>query len=119
MARYSKQTPVSEETKQEALQLAKANQKLGQTKEQTKLIAQGIQRGIEQYKKQQKAKKRDLDRQRKGVDKLKQRLEASSDMDEQGADVVDVEPTTTLFCCKLPWLLLLCSWLGFMLYVFW
>jgi len=36
----------SEQTQQEALAVARAIQKPGQTKEQTKLIAQGIEKGI-------------------------------------------------------------------------
>ncbi|MES9999711.1 MAG: DUF2956 family protein, partial [Candidatus Thiodiazotropha lotti] len=45
------QTP-SQETVTEAMQIARATQRPGQTKEQTKLIAMGIQKGIDQYKKQ-------------------------------------------------------------------
>lgn len=44
----------SPQTQQEAMKVAKATQKPGQTKEQTKLIAQGIEKGIALYKKQQK-----------------------------------------------------------------
>jgi hypothetical protein len=56
----------------EALALARANQKPGQTKEQTRLIAQGIAKGIEQYKRQQSAKARERDKSRKRLEKLKQ-----------------------------------------------
>ncbi|GIU31812.1 hypothetical protein TUM4433_23950 [Shewanella schlegeliana] len=41
---------ISNETKTEAMKVAKATQKPGQTKEQTKLIAQGIEKGIAEYK---------------------------------------------------------------------
>ena len=44
MAKYDK---ISPETQQEAMKVARANQKPGQTKEQTQLIAQGIQKGGE------------------------------------------------------------------------
>lgn len=47
MAKYDK---ISPETQQEAMKIARANQKPGQTKEQTQLIAQGIQKGIDEYK---------------------------------------------------------------------
>lgn len=51
-------TPVpSLETQTEAMKIAKATQKPGQTKEQTKLIAQGIEKGIAQYKKTAKRAK--------------------------------------------------------------
>lgn len=45
----------SQETQNEAMNIARATQKPGQTKEQTKLIAQGIEKGIALYKKQQKS----------------------------------------------------------------
>ena len=65
MAKQSRHDRPSQETVAEAMRIARANQRPGQTKEQTKLIAQGIQKGIDQYKKQQKAKSRALDKQRK------------------------------------------------------
>ena len=65
MATIKKNATPSAETQIEALRVAKATQKEGQTKEQTKLIAQGIQKGIEQYKKQQKSKARDRDKLKK------------------------------------------------------
>lgn len=73
----SKKQNVSEETKKEALNVAKGIQKPGQTKEQTKMIAQGIQKGIEQYKKQQKSKARDQDKLNKK--RLKEIAEATND----------------------------------------
>lgn len=47
------------------MKIAKATQKPAQTKEQTKLIAQGIEKGIALYKKQQKEKAREADKQKK------------------------------------------------------
>ena len=38
----------SQETQQEAMKIAKATQKPGQTKEQTQLIAQGREQGLAQ-----------------------------------------------------------------------
>ena len=64
--------PADEIIQQEALRVARATQKPGQTKEQTKLIAQGIAKGIEMYKKQQSAKARERDKQRKRALKLRQ-----------------------------------------------
>ena len=60
---------ISPQTEQEALSIAKATQKPGQTKEQTKLIAKGIEKGIAEYKKRQKGKSRALDKERKKVQK--------------------------------------------------
>ncbi|QBF83291.1 DUF2956 domain-containing protein [Shewanella maritima] len=68
---------ISDETKQQAMAVAKANQKPGQTKEQTKLIAAGIEKGIAEYKKQQKAKARTRDKQRKAQIKAKQNQQAA------------------------------------------
>lgn len=101
----SKQSAVSDRTKEEAMQVAKSTQKPGQTKEQTKLIAQGIQKGIDQYKKQQKAKSRELDKQRK-----KKIQNAVADSDDMEVDI----PTAG---SKLPWILLLLSWALFIAYV--
>ena len=71
----------SPETQQEALKIAKATQKPGQTKEQTKLIAQGIEKGIAQYKKQQKEKARQADKAKKKARKVKQtQLEVEPDI---------------------------------------
>jgi len=101
MARYSKKDTASEHSKTEAMAIAKGIQKPAQTKEQTKLVTQGIQKGIELYKKQQKSKARELD---KLLKKAKQpQIETS--ITEEGK-----EPHTSP---KLPWVLLLISWLGF------
>ncbi|MFT4720241.1 MAG: hypothetical protein ACI9SB_001410 [Candidatus Azotimanducaceae bacterium] len=56
---------ISEQTHAEAMKIARSTQRPGQTKEQTKLIAQGIEKGIAEYKKQQKVKARERDKQRK------------------------------------------------------
>ena len=108
MAKSPRKEVVSDETKSDALKIARATQKPGQTKEQTKLIAQGIEKGIAQYKKQQKAKARELDRQRK-----KEKSAAS-------ATTSDLEPDTssTQSSSKLPWILLVVSWLAFAAYLY-
>ncbi|MCG9713372.1 DUF2956 domain-containing protein [Shewanella insulae] len=95
---------ISSETKDEAMKIAKATQKPGQTKEQTKLIAQGIEKGIAEYKKRQKSKARDRDKQRKQALKEKQR---------QTIERADDQPEVTRGGSKMPWLLLALSWLGF------
>ncbi|MFC6755161.1 DUF2956 family protein, partial [Halorubrum tibetense] len=70
-----KHTNISEKTSLEAQAVAKGIQRPGQTKEQSKLIAQGIEKGIDLYKKQQKAKARELD---KALKKAKQGPELSA-----------------------------------------
>ncbi len=95
---------ISNETKNEALKIAKATQKPGQNKEQTKLIAQGIEKGIAEYKKQQKSKARDRDKARKQEIKAKQR-EADSAHSEVSPN--SISPS------KLPWVVLILSWIGF------
>jgi len=104
MARYSKKDTPSEHTKTDAMAIAKGIQKPAQTKEQTKLVAQGIQKGIELYKKQHKSKARELD---KLLKKAKQ-PQVKTSIAEEGK-----EPHTNP---KLPWVLLLVSWLGFAVY---
>ena len=96
---------VSKETQVEALKIAKGIQRPGQTKEQTKLIAQGIEKGISEYKKIQKGKARERDKQRK-----KELKAASRSIDEA---IEPLEKLPNRFLTFLPWALLLatCSYL--------
>ncbi|WP_440874765.1 DUF2956 domain-containing protein [Thalassotalea sp. PLHSN55] len=98
----------SVETQNEAMKIAKGTQKKGQSKEQTKLIAQGIEKGISEYKKQQKAKARERDKLRKKELKAKQ----VQDID----NVEQPKPASNSFINKLPWVLLLLSWLVFIVF---
>ena len=107
MSRYSKKQAVSPETKSEALQIAKGTQRPGQTKEQTRLIAQGIQKGIDHYKKQQKAKARELDK----------RLKVARQKDGSAGEVV-VEEQIVYRQHWLPWVLLGLTWMGVGVYFF-
>ena len=104
MSKKPKQVP-SLETVAESMKIAKSIQRPGQTKEQTKLIAKGIQKGIEQYKKTYKERRRELDKQSKKV-----RAKAEAAEDEFAAAVAELESAKS---SKLPWVLLLLSWLGF------
>ncbi len=108
MAKYSRKNKVSEQTKDDAMKIARGTQKPGQTKEQTKLIAQGIQKGIEQYKKKHSEKKRELDKKLKKVSVSRPLSESSTD---NAFKPVVVEHN------KLPWVLLILSWLGFVAYI--
>jgi hypothetical protein len=107
MAKYSRGNRISSQTQEEALKIAKATQRPGQTKEQTKLIAQGIQKGIDQYKKQYKAKARELDK------KLK-KASAQPQAEEKPETREVIKHRQSLW----PWLLLLFSWLGFGVYLY-
>jgi len=100
---------ISEQSKTEAMKIAKGIQKPGQTKEQTKLISQGIEKGVAEYKKRQKAKSRDADKQRKQDMKAKQRAEAENQED------IPSEKEGGRFTTYLPWGLLSISWIGFFL----
>lgn len=102
--------PISEQTKTDALNLAKGIQKPGQTKEQSKLISQGIEKGIALYKQQQKAKARDADKQRKQALKAKQKADA-----ELVPEIAEEEGSR--FMTYLPWGLLILSWAGFISYL--
>jgi len=105
MSQYKKNPPISSETVNDAMKIARATQKPNQSKEQTKLIAQGIQKGIAEYKKQYKAKTRELNKQKKKLNQ-QQTSNVSSDDEKES--------------CKiqwLPWILLLLTWLAFSYYV--
>ncbi len=104
MARYDK---ISPETQQEAVKIARANQKPGQTKEQTQLIAQGIQKGIDEYKKQMKARAREAARQKKQQARAKQ-SQAHEQVEEPEVELIEVTRHH-----PLPWALLVVSWLAF------
>jgi len=97
---------VSPETQEQAMKVAKGTQKPGQTKEQTKLIAQGIEKGIAEYKKQQGKKLREKDKQRK--QKIKQQEKQTED--------VELQEVSENSSAKLPWVLLIASWIGFIGY---
>jgi len=97
----------SNETQEQALAVAKGIKKSGQTKDQTKLIAKGIEKGISEFKKQQKVKSRQRDKFKKQQAKAK----------TQENTTVEVEEGSRFnFKNMLPWLLLVMSWFGFILY---
>lgn len=106
MSKRSRYRKPSEETEAAAVAIARGTQRPGQTKEQTKLIAQGIQKGIDQYKRQQRAKAREVDR------RLKRTAETRG---AAVADDVRVETKIEYRQSSLPWVLLIISWVGFLL----
>ena len=95
---------------EEAMKVAQATQRPGQTKEQTKLIAQGVRKALEEYKKRQAAKTRELDR------KLKQ---LNRQLAEQRSAPTQVDERARYRQHWLPWLLLALSWAGFVGYLWW
>ena len=99
---------ISQQSQDEALAIANATKKPGQNKAQTKLIAAGIEKGIAVYKKQHKAKLREQDKKRKKSQRVQQQVNDNT-VDEQ----VEQSPHLTTPTVKLPWVLLLLSWLGF------
>lgn len=100
---------ISPETRDEAIKIASSTKKPRQSKEQTKLIAQGIQKGIAQYKKQQKVKNRESDKKHK---------KAIREKADKFADTRTNNPRQTqVKSAKLPWLLLVFSWLFFIGYL--
>lgn len=104
----------SAETQQEAMNIARATQKPGQTKEQTKLISQGIEKGIALYKKQQKEKQRTADKERKKIQRQKLQ-QANSEAEQEEISEVS---TTSGNASLVPWILLVVSWVGFGAYLF-
>ena len=103
------------ETQQEALKIAKATQKPGQTKEQTKLIAQGIEKGIAQYKKQHKGKTRQADKAKKKAKKIKQvQLETNIQPSDENIQRSALHTKSPII---ISWALLALSWIGFITYI--
>ena len=107
MSKYSKKNTVTDKVKDDAMRIARGTQKPGQTKEQTKLIAQGIQKGIAQYKKQQSEKARERDKRQKKA--AAQKIQ-NKEITEKNAEPLAAKDN------KLPWALLIVSWLGFAAY---
>ena len=106
---HSKKKAAGSKGQEEAMAVAKATQKPGQTKEQTRLIAQGIQKGIEQYKKQHKAKIRELDKQQKKKARV---------VIPESAETLSPTVDTQYKQHWLPWVLLGVSWIGFFTFIF-
>ena len=98
----------SPQTQEEALILAKSIQRPAQTKEQTKLIAQGIQQGIDLYKRQQKEKARELNKQRKKLAKQK-----ATQIEQDESEIPEIIIYQQHW---LPWALLIMTWLGIGIY---
>ena len=97
---------ISTETQEQAMKIAKGTQRPNQTKEQTKLISQGIEKGIAEYKKQQNKKSRERDKVRKA--QLKEQKDNAETLDVSSTN--HIENTNN----RLPWILLVVSWLGFL-----
>jgi hypothetical protein len=97
---------VSVEAQKQALVAAKGTQKPGQSKEQTKLIAQGIAKGIAEYKKQQSRKSRE-----------REKLQKAKSRQQNQAELAPSQPESpSKMYSKLPWILLLLSWVVFAVY---
>jgi len=108
MTKNSYQKP-SQQTQEEAMNIARGIQRPAQTKEQTRLIAQGIQKGIDLYKKQQSEKARDLSRKLKKASRQKQQMVES--------DGYEIQKCIIYRQHWLPWLLLVLTWLGMGIYM--
>lgn len=105
MAKKINQKP-SQEIVDEAMQMANATQRPGQSKDQTKLIAQGIEKGITQYKKQQKEKARSANKAKK--QSLKKKANQVDPLSVENAS--DKDKAQNNF---LPWIILVTSWIFF------
>ena len=111
MVKHPKKYKPSVSSQDEAVRIARGIQRPAQTKEQTRLIAQGIQKGIEQYKKQQSARARELDKNRK-----KAKWQNSS----PGTQEIEVEVLEKVIYRQqwLPWVLLALSCIAMAVYLF-
>ncbi|GIC79125.1 DUF2956 domain-containing protein [Moritella sp. F3] len=97
----------STEVQAESTRIANGIKKPGQNREQTKLIAAGIEKGIAEYKKQHKAKSRQLDKQKK------QKIRSNAAAAEQESNVEIESEQKQVGSSRLPWALLALSWAGF------
>lgn len=104
--RVNESEKISKEAQAEALKIAKGTQRPKQTKDQTKLIAQGIEKGISEYRKLEKVKARERDKQRKKEHRAK-----TSDAEEEITKNSHFE-----YLGLIPWVLLILSWAGFVSY---
>ncbi len=69
MVKHPLSKKIARDIQLEAEQIARSLQTPDQTREQSRLIARGIQRGIETYQRQQAAKSRELDKERKKLNR--------------------------------------------------
>ena len=109
MVKHPKKYKPSGSSQDEAMRIARGIQRPAQTKEQKRLIAQGIQKGIEQYKKQQNARARELDKNRKKA----KRQHASP-----GTQEIEVLEKVIYRQHWQPWVLLVLSWIAMAVYLF-
>lgn len=98
------QAAPSSKTIEDANKIANGIKKPGQTKEQTKLVAQGIIKGIETYKKQQKAKARELDKE------LKKAKKRETENKEPQPNSTTTNPANKI-SRFIPWVLLAITWI--------
>ena len=98
---------VSTEVQTESTRIASGIKKPGQSREQTKLIAAGIEKGIAEYKKQHKAKARQLDKHKK--QKIRSNTAAAAKENEAEIEIEQTQARSS----RLPWALLALSWAGF------
>jgi hypothetical protein len=113
MARHPGARKADQSLEKSAMEIAQGIQKPGQTKEQTRLIARGIEKGIAQYKKRQSAKERELNKALKQLERDRNRLAEADSASASGAgsDHADA-PGTGSGQGRLPWVLLLLTWVG-------
>ncbi len=110
MTKNKKYQKTSPQTQGDALKVAKATQRPGQTKEQTKLIALGVEKAITLYKKQQKEKSRELNR------KLQKASKPTTVLHEEAP--LESDPNIVYKQSIVAWVLLFLSWGGFAIYLY-
>lgn len=106
----TKQRKDARDIRAEALKIANTIKTEGQTTVETKAIANGIQRGMELFLRQQSEKSRDLDKRVKKVKQLATKLTQDKPMYEKE------EAVNTQTSSKLPWVLLIASWVLFLVF---
>jgi hypothetical protein len=110
-----KNKKVVRDIRAEAAKIANSIKIEGQSKAESAAIAHGIQRGMDQFLRQQSEKARDLD---KRVKKVKQMTNNLADL--SGSATTPAETSSHVqISQRLPWLLLLLSWILFVLVAYW
>lgn len=107
------------DTQIQAEKIANGTKSPGQTKAQTKLISQGIEKGIAEYKKQQKAKARTIEKDKKKQTKEKNALNEQNGLNSLENNAVGLKGKASFNKAVLvPWLMLALTWYGIAYYYF-
>lgn len=116
MSKQNYQKP-SQETLDEAIQVARGIQRPDQAKEQAKRMAQSIQKRIDLYKRQQKSKAGESDRKLKKASSQPEFVESGNSQIQERELCQQHGLSWLLLVFRVSWLLLVLTWLGIGIYL--